>query len=515
MFKKSFILIIITLASINLFSKTAEEYISSASAIESSDIFEATEIMEEAYDQYPKNTDVLSVYGLMLSKSAGQVNFLKAGMLSSKAEKMFNKALEIDPDHKDTILWRGILWVNMPKFLGKLDKGIADLEKTISRPGFSNDDYLVSSYFLGHAYLKKDNSEKAQDFFMNVIRYGEDSQFYKDSLTQLSKLTNKEPEEIAVEQNFEVQADKYLEEEDYISAYKLLTKATKQDSTNIELYLKYLNVIEVVSKNGYDEKTYDDVAFMTDLAFNVADALRRIVILMPDNEDFHLLKAQVLLNLPFFVKVLDEAEEEAIWVINNSSNSENIELAKKIKDSAEARSERMKLTDQFEASKSNKEKKNLIAKMQFDSTEREKPQGMQTKVTLSLGFGDYIAPQTAVWVEDAKGNFVAPIYISGFSAAAKDKQVHLPTWAKKSKFDDSIKMVTGASIDSGKHIFYWNNKDIEGKQLMRGEYYVYAEVSHWPHVNYSLQKVKLNLGGKSYRQASKGDFIISELKVEY
>ena len=279
--------------------------------------------------------------------------------------------------------------------------------------------------------------------------------------------------------------------------------------------MKYLNVIRVVSEDGYDEKTYEEVAFMSDLAFNVAYTLRRIVAMMPDNEDFHLLKAEVLSQLPFFVKSLDEAKEEALWVINNSSNSDNIQSAEKIKTRVEERTQRMELTDRFIASVSEKEKEKLVTKMQFDKTEAKKPEGMLTEVTLSLGFGDYIAPQTAVWVEDDKGNFIAPIYISAFRANIKEKQFHLPTLSKKSNFDDSLVKVTGASIDSGKHIFYWDNKDTEGNLLMRGDYYVYAEVSHWPHANYSIKKVKLSLGGKSYRQTTKGDWIISELKVEY
>ncbi len=513
--KKISLIIFIVLLAMNLFSKTAQEYIDSAFVLENSDIFEATEIMEKAVEEYPENADILSVYGLMLSKSAGQVNFLKAGMISSKAEKAFNRALELEADHKDAILWRGILRVNLPKFLGKLNKGIADLEKSYSRPGISNDDYLVASYFLGQAYLKKDNSLQAREYFKNVVRYGADTPFYQDSVDQLSELEAEMPEEVNSSGDLQAQADKYIEEEDYINAYKILTEATKQDTTDIELYLKYLNVIRVVSEEGYDEKTYEEVAFMSDLAFNVAYTLTKIVEMMPDNEDFRLLKAEVLSQLPFFVKSLDEAKKEADWVISNSSNSENIKLAEEIKESINARSERMRLTDQFLASDNKKEKASLIAKMQHDQTQAKKPEGMQTKVTLSLGFADYIAPQTAVWVEDSKGNFIAPIYVSAFSANIKEKQVHLPTWAKKSKFDDSIVKITGASIDSGKHIFYWDNKDIEGNELRRGDYFVFAEVSHWPHANYSLQKVKLSLGGKSYRQTREGDFLITEIKVEY
>ncbi len=515
MMKRIVIMILMLVVMFSLFGKTAEDYIKSAQAIENIDIFKAIEIMEEASEEFPKNADVLSLYGLMVSKGAGQASMLKAEGMVSKAEKIFTQALKIEPNHKDAILSRGILRVNVPKFFNKLSKGIEDLENIVSRPGLSNDDYLLASYYLGLGHEKKRESEKAVEYYKNIVRYGADSPFYQDSLKRLEQLTNKSAEELIPSKDMEVQADKFIEQEDYLKAYEILTEATKQDSSNIDLYLKYLNVIRVVSQQGYDERTYNDVAFMTDLAFNVAHTLRRIVELMPENEDFRLLKAEVLSQLPFFVKSLEEARDETEWIINNSMLGKNVRSATALKKRIEARIERKTLTDQFVDSEDLSQKEQLIAKMQFDKTEAEEPEGMSTKVTLSLGFGDYIAPQTAVWVEDMKGNYVASIYVSGFSAAIKEKQVHLPTWAKKSVFEDSIVKITGASIDSGKHIFYWNNRDKENRLLTRGDYYVIAEVSHWPHANYSIQKVKLSLGGKSFYQSTKGDLVISELKVEY
>ncbi len=497
------------------FGKTAEEYIESARAMENEDIFDAIEIMEEAVDEYPDNVDVLSVYGLMVSKGSGQTNFLKAGSMVRKAEKIFAQALEMQENHKNSLLWRGILRVNVPKFFNKLAKGISDLESVARRPGLSNDDYLVTSYYLALGYQKQGNEEKAIDFYKNIIRYGSNSPFYQDSLKQVEDLTSKTGKEVLSDDDMQAQVDEYLDQNNYLEAYKILSKATEQDTTNIDLYLKYLNVIQVISQHGYDEKIYEDVAFMTDLAFNVADALSRIVQLMPENENFRLLKADVLSQLPFFVKSLEDARLEAEWVLENSKNKMNIQTAKDIKERIINRQARKELTDSFLASEDEKEKAKLISQMQFQETKRDKPQGMATKISLTLGFGDYIAPQTAVWIEDLQGNYIASVYVSGFSANIKDKQVHLPKWAKKSEFESSIVQITGASIDSGKHTFYWDNKDKTGNVLTSGDYWVYAEVSHWPHANYSLQKVKVSLGGKSYSQTSQGDLIITELKAEY
>ncbi len=513
--KRIYLIGLFFLLMVSIFAKTAEDYISSAYAMEDEDIFKAIEIMEQASKDFPENVDVLSVYGLMVSKGSGQANLIKAGSMVYQAERIFDQALQIDINHKNTILWRGILRVNVPKFFNKLNKGIADLEKISKSPGLSNDDYLVTSYYLAFAYQKKGEDKKAIDYYKNIIRYGKDSQFYQDSLLQLQELTKTNAKELIPEDDYQSQADKFLEEGDYIQAYNSLTQATKQDTTNIDLYLKYLQVIRQVSENGYNENVYEDVAFMTDLAFNVAYALNRIVVLLPNSEDFRLLKAQVLSQLPFFVNSLEDAQEECLWIIENSKSDSNIELAKEIQRSILKRKTRKKLTDSFVASASQNEKQALVKDMQFDKSQAKRPETSHCQISLSLGFGDYIAPQTAIWVEDLQGNYIRSLYVSGFSANIKEKQVHLPRWAKKSEFENTIVRVTGASIDSGKHILYWDYKDSKGNLLTSGDYLIYAEVAHWPHANYSLQKVQVSLGDKSYLQVTKGDLVITELMVKY
>lgn len=188
MWKLLLLLIIISLGTVKLFSDTAQEYLDSARAWEHSDIFQALEIMEEAAEKYPDNVDILALYGLMISKGAGQSNFIKARGMAAKAEKIFAAALEIEANHKKTILWRGILRVNVPKFLGMLDQGIADLEgiRDISEP--AEEDFIVASYYLGLGYLKKGSSLKAKEGFKIVTTTGSGYPFYEDSVYQLREL---------------------------------------------------------------------------------------------------------------------------------------------------------------------------------------------------------------------------------------------------------------------------------------------------------------------------------------
>jgi len=131
-----------------------------------------------------------------------------------------------------------------------------------------------------------------------------------------------------------------------------------------------------------------------------------------------------------------------------------------------------------------------------------------------MGFTDELAPQTAVWIEDTDGNFVKTIYISGFSANVKEVQVHLPKYAKSSKFED-VDAVTGASIDLGHHIYTWDVKDSFGNKVKNGEYIVKVEVCHWPHVKYQLVQAPIKIGKKENQVVVEEGKLIPYLEVTY
>jgi tetratricopeptide (TPR) repeat protein len=515
--KKLALVLMIVCFVVTLVGKSTEDWISEAKEFEAKDIDKAIDIMEDAYDEYEKDIDILSYYGLVLSKGAGQANMLRAAMLSSKAEKMLDKALKIDEKHVEARLYRGILKVNVPKFLGKLDDGIDDLELVMKTAGIPNAIYTVATFYLGVGYEKNEQMEQALECYKNVVRYGSDSEYYKysqDKVEVLSKgMTTSDNEESNTD--FSVEGDKLMNKGDNVGAYKAYTKAVEKDTTSTELYLKYLKSMENIANQGYTDEVYEDVAFMSDLAFNVADAFRHIVRLNPTSDEFRLMKAGTLVHLPFFCNCTAEGVEEAEWVAQNSKTRANVHQANEIVKLGKLKLKKRSLTDKYVNSEDEKIKQNLIKQMMTSTSEQAEPEGVFTTINIDLGFGDYIAPQTAVWIEDADGKYVATVYISGFSAKVKEKQVHLSTWAKQSKFEDSIVKVTGASVDSGKHVFYWNNQNAEGKVLTKGKYLVCAEVSHWPHSGYSLQKTELILGKRSFEAKTKGDNIIAGMKVSY
>ncbi len=124
-----YLLIMIIFVSTLIYAETVEQSISKAkSEIQKGNIQKATDIMKKAIDDNPNSANAEAEYGLCLSQLAGKSNFLKAGMLSQKAFVHLNKALKIDPGNVNATLYRGILGVNVPKFMGKLNQAIKDLE---------------------------------------------------------------------------------------------------------------------------------------------------------------------------------------------------------------------------------------------------------------------------------------------------------------------------------------------------------------------------------------------------
>jgi hypothetical protein len=131
-----------------------------------------------------------------------------------------------------------------------------------------------------------------------------------------------------------------------------------------------------------------------------------------------------------------------------------------------------------------------------------------------LGFQDELPPQTAIWIEDASGNFVKTLYVSGFAGFVKERQITLPIWAQASNFDDAD-AITAASIDIGHHIYVWDLRDHEGGKVASGQYTVKVEVSHWPSMQYQVAEAAIELGKKEARTIVEEGHFIPYLEVTY
>jgi hypothetical protein len=134
-------------------------------------------------------------------------------------------------------------------------------------------------------------------------------------------------------------------------------------------------------------------------------------------------------------------------------------------------------------------------------------------ITFHLGFMDELPPQTGVWIEDAEGEFIRSLYVSGFSGFAKEKQVNLPAWAESSKFETDG--TTSASIGWGKHTYVWDLKNREGKRVPDGTYRVRVESAWWPSMKYGRISADIPVGSSNSEITVAKPPFIPRLHVQY
>ena len=509
---KKLFLLIIGLCSL-LFAETVEEYMSKSQvAAQSGKLKQAAEIMKSAITEHPQSADAYAQYGLYLSQLAGQASFLKAGMLSDKSFKQHDKALEIEPGHMYATLYRGILGVNVPKFMGKLKQAINDLEFIQNRYGGNTQIYLTSSYYLGLGYLKNKEQKKAKSNFKFIVMYGKDSSYYKDAKTQYEKLASKStPEESSDSYQ---KAMQYLENNQAREALHHFRIAARQDSTNLELYLIYARTLGDIAGQDYDETISEDVTLRASLAHEVFEVLSHCVKLTPGDDEIRFLRGSVAINLPFFVNSLNTGIEDLSYLSEYGKSDEIKGQSSYLLKQAKEMHQVYALAEAGYNAETDEEKQKLLPLFITTKSpiDQSKPEGDYLKIEMTLGYRDQIPPQTAVWIEDEAGNYLKTIYISGFAAHVKDKQMHLPRWAESSEFRN-IEAVTGASIDCGKHQFYWDFTDFNGNPVKGNKFIIHTEICHWPHVQYVERNLEIDLEKDKEFSTKSGNFLIPKLVV--
>jgi tetratricopeptide (TPR) repeat protein len=178
-----------------LWGKSPEESIESAFALEKTqEVSKAYEIMKKAKKDYPKNPDVLSVYGYMAGLEAQTTYMFRAAMLASSAISAFDDALEIEQEHKNARLWRGILKINMPSFLGKVPAGILDLEEIQLRDDLTEEEFIMTKFFLGMGYGKAERYDEAISSFNEVIALNKADLYEKESKMRIERILQEKKE---------------------------------------------------------------------------------------------------------------------------------------------------------------------------------------------------------------------------------------------------------------------------------------------------------------------------------
>lgn len=514
--------------------KTLDTYISEAQKLhEANDLKNATAVLEEAITIYPENSTAHAYLGLYTGVMAGQTDdFLAAGQFAGKSFQLLDKAVSLDSSNFRARFYRGIMGINVPVFMGRLDQGIDDLKRALSTetqsPGSISKDDLISLHTqLATGYQKKGNEEEVIKTLKKIIQIAPGSSHAEEAENRIKSLESggddkksasltKPPKQLPKDTEALIDTAKNLiNRQQHNKALDFINQSIEEHSKDPDLIFALVNLIDNMCEQGYNQGIYEDQQFMTTIAFKLVEWYDQIVKLDPDNMGARLQKSTMDVLMPFFVNKLDQGIQGLeILIKSNATDS--------IKSEAlfwlgygyqkKAMSHWNTIATKYESYPVYEQVlENMRPKInRIDIQNINKP---IVTIEFTHGFQDALAPQTAVWVETVNNQYVKTIYVSGFSGYVKEKQVVLPKWAKYSQFK-GVESVTGASIDVGHHIYTWDCQDLQGKKVKSGQYTIRIEVCHWPTNKYQIVDVPITVGKKPDHQiVEEGDFIpYSEVK---
>lgn len=548
---KSFVKCLIVFVVMVMFSsgivlgQNLDEYIKKAKDFqESGDLDQAVKIMSEATKKYPDNAVAYSYLGLYTGMQAGKTkDFIEAGRLVNKSFEMLDKAVALEANNPIPRFHRGLMGVNIPEFLGKLDLGIKDLEILIKMSAESpqkvSKDILISGYnLLALGYQKKKETQKAVLTLKKLIKLAPAADLAKKAEKKIAELSKAKPaqttrkkkpdsveitglkQQIKNEPNNPALLIKlgkaYIDDKNFDEARKILKKSIELDSKNIKAYKLLAFTIGELAAKGYDERIYEDTDFRTNLAFEGMRVIDKACTLWPDDIELRLLRGITGVEMPFFVEKLDQAIVDLNWILkSDAADSTKAEALYWLGRAYQKKTASywIKVVTKYSKSKASQ----YVFEGLRPGVKRLDLSKYQTPILtidFVLGFRDELPPQTAVWVETKEGTFVKTIYVSGFSGYAKEQQVNLPTWSKSSKFID-VDAVTSASINLGHHIYTWDLKDNSGKKVKPGEYIIKVEAAYWPSMEYQSVSAAIKLGKNQERVVTEEGNLIPYLEVKY
>jgi tetratricopeptide (TPR) repeat protein len=528
-------------------AKTLGEYIAEAEGYKNAGQFDkAISTMEQAVKEYPEYTDAYAQLGIMLSEKAQRTrDYTQLLEIVPRAFEAWDKALALDSGNFTARFYRGSWAVNMPKSVGQLGKGINDLEFITQAlkqaPDASSRERLVEAYqYLAIGYQKNTEYSKARSVHETIIalapgtEYAELAKHNIEKIEEFEKwqaerakdLPDDTQEIIRLKERVAKEATRfdllltlgkaYYDIENYEEAADVLRRAVTVDQSSSEAYKLLTFSLNEINAVGYDPRIYLDTDFRTDLAFEATAALDKAVELAPEDNELRFTRGVASVQMPFFVNRLGQGIEDLEAVIGSD-----------VLDNMKAEAlywlgyAYQKMATTYWTQVVSKYSGTDAAENVFNTLRPPVTHIDLSKyiipvvyVDFELSYRDELAPQTAVWVENADGEFVKTIYVSGFSAYAKERQVNLPVWAKSSEFAD-VDAVTGASIDLGQHIYIWDLSDYAGEKVKSGEYKVLVEVSYWPSMQYERVEAPVKIGKSAVRKVVEDGTIIPYLEVRY
>jgi tetratricopeptide (TPR) repeat protein len=493
---------------------------------------EAVFILRQAVEALPEDADahyrLAESLGELSGNQANAGDFTSAMASVNEAFSELDRATTLDPDHFDAHLYYGVYALNVPAFFGKLEPGLLHLETAralVQRNPQSHPaaQQAVLNRFLGQAYQAAGRTEEARNAWEKTLSLepeGENAAAAKKGLDGLKTKAAAGPEKTAPAETGDAASLKAggkaaVASGKWTEAVDFLRQAVRRDTTDLESVLLLARALAEEAGFGYDERIYADQNWRTNLAFEMARELETANRRFPGNPDIQMMYAMTCVQMPFFVGKIDEG----LAILEKMSKNPN--LADSIRTEAafqlgfgyrkKGRSVWAGLVkDNPDAASA----RGIYGEFGLREHHAKSASGERVDVTFHLGFQDELEPQTAVWVEDASGRHVRTLYVSGFSGYAKEKQVDLPEFAERTKFEDTDG-VTGASIDWGTHTYSWDLKDRGGKRVPSGLYTIRIEASWWPSMRYESSRTAVRVGGKPEESAAPKEPLIPFFRARY
>ncbi len=504
-------------------AKSVADYVEAAGAWqEQQKLDSAAAVMERAVAEHPDNAKAHAYLGLYLGMQAGQArDYAEAGRLVALSFESLDRAVELDSLDPDARYYRGLMGVQVPEFLGKLDNSVADLRfllgvDDLPPAPLASDREADAWSLLAAGYQKQEKLDAARQAWEKVIELAPgtaDAVRAREELVQLEEQIRTAPSagELLPDdpEALEKLGREAIAASDYEAAATALRKATALDSLNLEAFILLARAVERQVAPGYDERIASDTDLRTNLAFELTRVLDHAVELAPDDIDLRFWRGVAGIHMPFFTGKLEPGIKDLEMVAASDADDHVKADALYYLGVGYQR----KATDYWIRVVSKYGKTEAATSVlralspgvkRFDPAEHDKP---VVAIDLILGLQDQLQPQTAIWIEDGKGGYVATVYVSGFSGHAKGAQVDLPRWARASEYK-GCDAVTGASIDLGHHIYTWDLTDWQGRTVGQGTYVVKVECSWWPSMQYERAEVEIQVGNKPGRvRAEDGSFI--------
>ncbi|HEM46114.1 MAG TPA: hypothetical protein ENO23_03620, partial [Alphaproteobacteria bacterium] len=334
------------------------EYIAEAQhLVEGGKRAEAVALLTEAVAEHPEHSDLHAFLGIYTGMGAGETqDYMEAGRLMMLSFEQLDRAIELDPANPRACLYRGIMGINVPEFLGRLDAGIADLEKAVELYGDDRDpasiEGLVTAWgSLATAYGKKMDVPARRAALEKIVAVAGDSPAATQAQEALDAMDAApapaagsadddagallapdadDSEEVAAARDrlreapgdaarLMALARALAEDERWEDARNALNAHNAIDPENPAAYELLAIAIGRIAEVGYTDRIHEDTDYRSRLAFEAMAAMDRAVDLAPGDMRLRFMRGAYGILFPFFLGKHDQGVADLEMVADSDA----------------------------------------------------------------------------------------------------------------------------------------------------------------------------------------------------